>query len=93
MSLTDDPTKQSSYIFDFVNVTSADLGKGDLVLVNNNIKFLGTITEDDLVVVREMKNQAYSVKDYTVLVRPQAMDALNTMLLDFYNAPETTTSW
>ena len=86
VSLTDDPTKQSSYIFDFVNVTSADLGKGDLVLVNNNIKFLGTITEDDLVVVREMKNQAYSVKDYTVLVRPQAMDALNTMLLDFYNA-------
>lgn len=86
VSLTDDPTKQSSYIFDFVNVTSADLGKGDLVLVNNNIKFLGTVTEDDLVVVREMKNQAYSVKDYTVLIRPQAMDALNSMLLDFYNA-------
>ncbi len=86
INLTDDPTKQSSYIFDFVTMTSDDLGKGDLVLVNNNIRFLGSVSEDDLVVVREMKNQAYWVSDYSVMILPEAMDALNSMMLDFYNA-------
>ena len=85
INLTDDPTKQSSYIFDFVTMTSDDLGKGDLVLVNNNIRFLGSVSEDDLVVVREMKNQAYWVSDYSVMILPEAMDALNSMMLDFYN--------
>ena len=85
---TSDPTKQSSYVFDFVDMTAADLGEGNLVLVNNNIEFLGSVSEDDLVVVREKKNQAYWVSDYSVMIKPVAMDALNSMLLDFYNATQ-----
>lgn len=81
-----DPTSQTNYTFTIVTKTDAELGDGDLVLVNNNIEFLGNVTEDDLDVVREKKNKAYSVKDYTVLVRPEVMDALNNMLLDFSNA-------
>ena len=83
---SNDPTSQKYYQFTTVTKTSADLGDGDLVLVNNNIKFLGSVSESELDVVREKKNNAYSVKDYTVLVQPALMDALNNMLLDFYTA-------
>lgn len=86
ISMTDDPTLQTSYLFDSVKRVPTDLGIGDLVLVNNKIKFLGNVAEDDLVVVREQKNDHYWVKDYTVMVRPQVMDALNDMIEDFYNA-------
>ena len=86
VTLTNDPTLQTSYFFTSVQYTDADLGTGNLVLVNNKIDFKGTVREDDLDVVREKKNSAYSVKDYTVLVQPVVMDALNDMLLDFYNA-------
>lgn len=81
-----DPTNQRYYHFTSVTKTAGDLGVGDLVLVNNNIAFNGLVSEDDLVVIREKKNNAYSVKDYSVLILPQAMDALNEMLLDFRNA-------
>lgn len=83
---TADPTSQKYYAFTIDTKTDADLGTGSLALVNNNIKFLGSVSETDLDVVREKKNKAYKVKDYTVLVQPQVMDALNDMLLDFYNA-------
>ena len=83
---TADPTSQRYYTFSSVTLTADDLGKGNLVLVNNNIAFKGQVTKDELDVVREKKNNAYSVKDYTVLVRPEVMEHLNTMLLDFYNA-------
>lgn len=84
--LTTDPTKQSSYVFTSISVSNDSIGDGTAVLVNNKIKFLGSVNEDELAVVREQKNSAYSVKDYTVLVQPVVMDALNEMLLDFYNA-------
>lgn len=81
-----DPATQYYYSFTYEDKTSADLGEGDLVLVNNNIQYLGSVNEDELSVVRELKNNAYSVKDYTVKVRPEAMNALNEMLLAFYTA-------
>ena len=85
---TPDPTDQRSYVFDFVNKTQADLGTGNLVLVNNRIKFLGTVNEDELVIVHDMKNKAYWVSDRNVKLLPVAMDALNSMLLDFKNATQ-----
>lgn len=85
---TPDPTNQRSYVFDFVNKTQADLGVGNLVLVNNRIKFLGTVNEDDLVIVHDQKNKAYWVSDRNVKLLPVAMDALNSMLLDFKNATQ-----
>ncbi len=83
-----DPASQSSYVFDLVNKTEADLGTGNLVLVNNRIKFLGTVNEDELVIVHDKKNQAYWVSDRNVKLLPVAMDALNSMLLDFKNATQ-----
>ncbi len=85
-TLTTDPTLQTSYYFTSVKMSDADLGMGDLALVNNKIKFLGSVNEEELQVVREKKNDAYSVSNYEVKVLPQAMDALNEMLLAFYNA-------
>ena len=85
-STTSDPTQQSSYLFTSVTVSEDDLGTGHLVLVNNNIKLLTEVNEDELVTVREYKNSAYWVKDYSVLVLPDTMDALNEMLLAFYEA-------
>lgn len=85
-SAASDPTQQSSYLFTSVTVSEDDLGTGHLVLVNNNIKLLTEVNEDELVTVREYKNSAYWVKDYSVLVLPDTMDALNEMLLAFYNA-------
>jgi D-alanyl-D-alanine carboxypeptidase len=83
-----DPTDQRSYVFDFVNKTQADLGVGNLVLVNNRIKFLGSVDENKLVIVHDQKNKAYWVSDRNVKLLPVAMDALNSMLLDFKNATQ-----
>lgn len=85
---TSDPTNQGSYFFDLVNKTEADLGYGNLVLVNNRIKFLGTVNEDELVIVHDKKNKAYKVSDRNVKLLPVAIDALNSMLLDFKNATQ-----
>lgn len=85
---TSDPTDQGSYFFDLVNKTEADLGYGNLVLVNNRIKLLGAVNEDNLVIVHDKKNQAYKVSDRNVKLLPVAMDALNSMLLDFKNATQ-----
>lgn len=85
-TLTTDPTNQLSYYFTYIQKSAEDLGVGNLVLVNNKIAFGGLVDEEELVVVREKKNSAYSVKDYTVKLLPEAMDALNDMLLDFYTA-------
>lgn len=83
--LTTDPTLQSSYMFtEAIELTEDDLGKGELVLVNNNIAFKGTVNEEDLMVIREHKNKSYSVKDYSVKVLPVVMDSLNNMMLSFY---------
>ncbi len=86
--MTTDPTLQTSYVFTFVNKAEADLGEGELALVNNNIAYKGSVTEEDLVVVREAKNQAYKVKDYSVLVRQVVIDRLNDMMLDYYTVKQ-----
>ncbi len=85
-STTSDPTQQSSYLFTSVTVSSDELGSGPLVLVNNNIALLNEINEDDLVSVYDYKNSAYKVSDYSVSVLPDTVEALNEMLLAFYNA-------
>lgn len=82
--LTTDPTLQSSYYFTYITLEEDSLGKGELVLVNNNIAFRGEVSEDDLMVIREHKNKSYSVKDYSVKVLPEVMDSLNNMMLSFY---------
>lgn len=87
--LTTDPTLQSSYVFTALYMTEDDLGIGELVLVNNNIAFKGAVSEDELVVVRENKNQAYKVKDYSVLLRSTTMNALNDMMLAFYTETQS----
>lgn len=81
-----DPTSQLSYTFDAVDKSEANLGEGTLVLVNNNIKFRGSVDEDDLIIVRDAKVKNYWVSDRTVKVLPKTMDALNSMLSDFYIA-------
>lgn len=81
-----DPTNQNSYYFDFVSMTEADLGTGELVLVNNMIKFRGSVNEEELLVVRDNKNSSYMVSDRNVMLLPSAMNALNEMLGDFFAA-------
>ena len=81
-----DPTNQNSYYFDFVSMTEADLGTGELVLVNNMIKFRGSVNEEELLVVRDNKNSSYMVSDRNVKLLPSAMSALNEMLGDFFAA-------
>lgn len=87
--LTTDPKLQTSYYFTAISKTENDLGDGELVLVNNNILFRGSVSEDELCVVREKKNQAYKVKDYSVLLRTTTMDALNDMMLAFYTETQS----
>lgn len=81
-----DPTSQLSYTFDSIDKTKDDLGTGSLVLVNNNIKFLGSVNEDELIIVHDVKSKNYWVSDRTVMLLPEPMDALNKMLNDFFTA-------
>ena len=83
LEFTDDPKLQSSYLFDCVKLTKADVHNGNLVLVNNNIKFQGEVSENELKVILGNKNTSYMVKDNEVVIKPILLNALNEMFEDF----------
>ena len=72
-----------------ISCTLTNLGEeavfqGDLVLVNNWTLFhFPDNQEEDLLCVLNNKTKSYVVKDSTVYLLPQALDALNTMMDDF----------
>ena len=84
LQFTDDPKLQSSYLFDCVKLTKADVHKGNLVLVNNNIAYQGDVSKDDLIVIFGNKSSSYMVKDNEVDINPILLNALDEMFDDFY---------
>ncbi len=75
-----------SYLFTTAIVSNSDLGIGTLVLVNNEYALLNDTSEDELVSVDECKNDTYRVTDYSITLLSDTLDALNEMLMAFYNA-------
>lgn len=65
-----------------VALSREDLGKGKLVVVNNNYP-LRIYDESELVVIAEENGGAYQVKNKTVKLNKEAVIALNDMLEDF----------
>lgn len=65
-----------------VALSREDLGKGNLVVVNNNYP-LRIYDESELVVIAEENGGAYQVKNKTVKLNKEAVIALNEMLEDF----------
>lgn len=63
-------------------LSGQDFHTGTLVLVNNEIPYIFP-EEEELLCVLENKNRSYLVKDGTVFLRPEALDALNRMMADF----------
>ena len=63
----------------------ADIYKGELILVNNNIPYR-FMEEKSLVSLYDYKNAAYQVKDKNVLLSKDTIEPLNSMLDDFYQA-------
>lgn len=61
---------------------SGDIHSGPLILVSNACPYV--FPEDQpLVNVLERKNDSYFVRDSTIYLAPEAMDALNALLADF----------
>lgn len=66
-------------------VTRDDLSKGNLVLVNSENP-IRTYDESNLVSIAENNEGAYKVKDKSIKLNKEALDALNEMLKDFEEA-------
>lgn len=65
-----------------MRLEDGDLHSGPLILVNNSCPYVFP-EEQSLVNVLEAKNDSYFVRDSTVQLAPEAMDALNRMMADF----------
>lgn len=65
-----------------VALSREDLGKGNLVVVNDNYP-LRIYDESELVIIAEENGGAYQVKNKTVKLNKEAVEALNELLADF----------
>ncbi|MBQ7131939.1 MAG: M15 family metallopeptidase [Oscillospiraceae bacterium] len=71
--------------YDCVLKNNEDIGKGNLILVNNDYQFAFTGTEEaDYLQLNLHSDDTYYVKDNTVLVNEILIEPLNEMLDDFY---------
>jgi len=68
--------------YDIIPKSKADILKGELILVSNDVPYQFTY-ENELASLYDVKNSAYKVKDRNVLVDPDIVDSLNSMMLDF----------
>lgn len=68
-----------------VSMSSEDLSRGNLVLVNNKVLY-PLIDQTESVSLFDYKSNKYNVKDKNVLVSQTVTDSLNRMLDDFYSA-------
>lgn len=71
--------------YKFIELNSDEISKGNLILVNNDIKF-STSAPTDLVTVYSKKTKSYQVKDAQVSLKPEVITALNKMADDFATA-------
>ena len=68
-----------------ISKNASDIGKGSLILVNNETEYAFTgLEETEFVQLNAVSDETYYVKDNTVLVNQILVDPLNDMLLDFY---------
>ncbi len=68
-----------------ISKNASDIGKGSLILVNNENEYTFTgVEETEFVQLNTVSDDTYYVKDNTVLVNQILVDPLNDMLLDFY---------
>lgn len=82
---TADTAAFSAADYSNISESAADLHTGDLILVNNSVKYEGSI-EDKLTNVYDNQNHTYKVSDRNVTILQKVMDPLNNMLADFKNA-------
>jgi len=69
--------------YDYITVSSEEIHKGNLILVNNTFAY--EIGEpEDLVSVYEKKTNNYAVKDTIVSLKPEVITALNEMTDAFF---------
>jgi len=69
--------------YDYKDVDSEEIHKGNLILVNNKIPFVIAMP-DDVVSVGLSANKNYHVKDLNVSLKPEARTALIQMIDGFY---------
>lgn len=81
-SVTDpDPDR---VLYTYEAMFASDVHKGPLMLVNKSVKLEEDPAENQLVSVYTEKNERLHVKDTTVMLQKEAMDALNAMAEGFY---------
>lgn len=76
------PERELPAGYQWLRIEESALYTGDLILVNNSIPFQAEPPET--AVVYEEKTDSYKVKDMTVVLQSKVIEALNTMLGDFY---------
>ena len=77
--------------YDMITVSSEEIGKGYLVLVNNNTVYNTQVDEDSLSIVGQAKTGRYPVKDYTVLLDNSIIAPLDEMMKGFLEATNLNT--
>ena len=86
---TDDTTQSgegesSAVPTGYVQRFDADIHSGDLILVNSTAPFVFPENQELVTVMEKKSKGSYYVRDYSVLLTPVTMDAMDRLLVAFY---------
>lgn len=76
----------NTVIYGSENIANTSLQGGDLILVNNDVKYTEGQDPDELVSIYDNKNDAYYVSSIELQLRKRCVTAWNTMMRDFREA-------
>lgn len=83
---TIEPTEASSLnSYKIITVNNDDVFKGCMILVNEDYPFKNS-SDADIVTLYDEKNESYSVSGMEICLQSEAIEPLNNMLDDFYEA-------
>lgn len=73
----------------YVQAFDADIHSGDLILVNSTAPFIFPENQELVTVMEKKSTGSYYVRDYSVLLTPVTMDAMDRLLVAFYEQSGT----
>lgn len=79
---TEAPTENN---YEIITVDNDDVFKGCMILVNEDYEFKNS-SDADIVTLYDEKNESYSVSGMEIGLQSEAVEPLNNMLNDFYEA-------
>lgn len=80
---TASPNDPNAVIYGSETISNSNVNMGDLILVNNDVKYTDGLDTDELVSIYDNKNDAYYVSSIKLQLRKRCVVAWNKLMNDF----------